>query len=147
MTRLSPTLLAAFALFVCSGCTIIGAGVGSTIPKYEPLPLGDATEPASLGERVRIVRASGGPEVSGSYDGVYDEKLWVRTADGSTSVDVRDVKEVRVVADNHWLEGLFIGLAVDIAAVAIVGSNIRHIFPPDNSSVNVGGDGVSVTGR
>jgi hypothetical protein len=140
-------VLALLALLPCTGCAVIGAGIGSTIPKYEPLSREPVTNRASVGQELRIVRASDGREISGRYEGAYDDKLWVRTPEKSSSVDVGDVKSAKVVADNHWLEGFLIGLGVDVAVLAVVGANIGHLFPKTNTSLSVGADGVNVAGR
>jgi hypothetical protein len=141
------TMLGTLALLSCTGCAIIGAGIGSTIPKYEPLSREPFIEQASMGQKMHAVRASDGREFSGRYEGVYDEKLWIGTPSGSSSIDAHDVKSARVAADDHWLEGFFIGLGVDVAVITIVGANLRYFFPKSNSQVHVGADGVDVAGR
>lgn len=134
-------------VLTCPGCAILGAGIGSTIPKYEPLSDEPLVEEASLGQRVRVVRASDGREFAGRYGGVYDEKLWLTTPTGSSSVDARDVKSARVASGDHWLEGFFVGLGVDVVVLTVVGSNLRYFFPKTNSNVSVGADGVNVAGQ
>jgi hypothetical protein len=135
------------AVLSCTSCAVIGAGIGSTISKYEPLSTEPVVEEASLGQRVRAVRASDGREFSGLYAGVYDEKFWLTTPSGSASIDVRDVKSARVASGDHWLEGFFVGLGVDVAVLTLVGANLRYFFPKSNSNVSVGADGVNVAGQ
>jgi hypothetical protein len=135
------------AVFSCTGCAILGAGIGSTIPRYEPLSEEPIIEEASLGQRVRVVRASDGREFAGRYAGVYDEKLWIATPGGSASVDAGDVKSARVASGDHWIEGFFIGLGVDVVVLTVVGSNLRYFFPRADRNVSVGAAGVDVAGQ
>lgn len=147
-TRPIVAALAVVALLCStSGCALVGAGVGSMIPKYEPLPREPVAEQASSGQEIRVVRASDDQVLRGRYDGVYDEKLWILTDQGASAVETRDVKSAQIAADNHWLEGFLAGLVVDVAVVAIVGANIQHVFPTTDSQYHVGADGVSVAGH
>lgn len=149
--RLGPYIgamaLGLAALLSSTGCAILGAGIGSTIPKYEPLSEEPIVKEASLGQRVRVVRASDGHEFAGRYAGVYDEKLWIATPEGASAVDAHDVKSARVASGDHWLEGFVVGLGVDLAVLTIVGSNLRYFFPRTGSNVSVGADGVNVAGH
>ncbi|HVU04839.1 MAG TPA: hypothetical protein VHE30_23975 [Polyangiaceae bacterium] len=137
--------LAVSAATATTGCTIVGATVGSLIPKSAPLPAETTANRATVRDDVEIERHGGQP-LAGTYGGEYDERLWVETP-AETPVPEKDVKDARFRQGNHFLEGLLVGLALDATILAVVGS--REALLPDlgDRHAHVGADGVDVKNR
>jgi len=139
-------LLVASCLLACNGCTIVGAVVGSSIPKRDPLPETPIANRASQGQDIDV-EARQRAALSGTYGGEYDEKLWVKNEDATAGVAEPDVKHAEVHHDNYFMEGLFAGLAVDATIIAILGATATSWLPKTESAYHAGADGVSVAGR
>lgn len=111
------------------GCSLIGAGIGSAVPRYETV---DARRRVELGEDLRVVllrphRADdlmprdGGGHVDGRYAGIHDGVLSL-TVDGQAEpreIPLTDVAELRVRQGSYWTTGLVIGGAVDATFIVV----------------------------
>jgi hypothetical protein len=145
---LSFRLAAALALACFApSCTLVGAGIGSTMPDYSPASVGEARDGiVNVGERIAVVRSSDGVEVVGKYRGLDAAGLEVDTDDRLVTIDPADVKSISVARGTYWKEGAVIGLAVDVAVAIWVGTRLSNAYT-DTSSVgnlHVGSDGVTV---
>jgi hypothetical protein len=150
--------VAAFALLACApACTFVGATVGSVIPRSAPLSETEREDPtlrdAAFDPESRAAGteapANGAPAPSsnpvplaGNHGGGYDRKLWT----SAPEQDERAPKEAR--QGNYFLEGLLVGLAVDLTVIAIIGSRAGDFLPdPNGRHFHVGADGVEVKAR
>lgn len=123
-------------LAVClatQGCTCIGAGFGSSIPRYERV-----SEPSRLrmGEPLRLrvsgkapSRSSQGallhePFVHGDYLGLQNDTLHLADERRVTGVPLGTVKDIERKNGTYWWAGALVGLAIDIVAVAVVIPNM-----------------------
>jgi hypothetical protein len=122
MTRFPVTMLfVGAAALTLPGCTVIGAAVGSAIPKNERVgPPYDA----SLKEGTPV-HLTPGPEaadpepVDGTYVGTHDSRLTLKTATGERTIQEGDVAELKKLG-SHWFEGLMIGALVDLTLASVV---------------------------
>ena len=127
----------------CSGCTVVGAVVGSSIPKREPLPETAVANRATVGQPVDV-ETRDRRTLSGAYGGTYDDKLWVQSDDRMESVPSADVKRASAHHDDYFLEGLLAGIAVDATVIAVLGATASSWLPKTTSAYSVGSDGVNV---
>jgi hypothetical protein len=112
------------------GCTLVGAGIGSAVPRYERTT--NRTRPIDLGEEIRVVLLrspsasdilprDGGGHVDGRYAGIHEGLLAV-TIDGRVEpreIPLTDVDEVRVRDGSYWLTGLIVGGSVDATLIVL----------------------------
>jgi hypothetical protein len=134
--------LCASLLAASTGCTAIGAGVGSAFPKYEAvypaspewLALRPGTEIAvDLVHAARVRQCahteSGGLEctrpaashrLTGRFLGTDPEHLWLRVDEGPLAVDLAEVERVSQVDGSYQVAGAVIGLVVDVAVLAAI---------------------------
>jgi hypothetical protein len=123
-----------------TGCSLLGAGIGSAVPRYEEAPA--AARTLHVGDEIRVVlfepasgrdslpRAGGG-EIDGRYAGIHDGMLEV-TVDGMVEprqIPLTDVMEIRTRKGSYWLAGLATGAFVDAALVTFVLVSIENSNP------------------
>lgn len=131
-------------------CTIVGGGIGSTIPDYRPATVDDANSGMiNVGERVAVVRASDGYEYMGRFQGADAVGIRVETDHALVTIERSDVRSMAVARGSHWLEGGAMGFAADVTVALLVGTHLARGLP-DTSSVgnfHIGSDGVTVGAR
>lgn len=126
---------------------MIGATIGSSIPKTQTLSSEPTSNEASVGQHVEIEERDG-ETLSGTYGGHYDERLWVENGNTSTSIRERDVKSARVKQDNYFLEGFLVGLALDATVLAVLAGRGGDFLPSlGDRHYHVGADGVEIKAR
>jgi hypothetical protein len=106
-----------------TGCTLAGAAVGASMPRYEHAEW-PRTEIA-LGSEVRVHLRNVGAdsvqleEITGRYGGVHDGVLSVTDEAGHEhELAVRDVVDVEVSSGTQWAKGLALGAVTDAVVVA-----------------------------
>jgi hypothetical protein len=123
-----------FALFALEGCTVLGLGVGSSMPKYRPVALESAP---ALPERTEVeIETTDSLQVGAS--GPY--MRFPRIVDGQaagvlrgdiilehrafpsvvTRIPLEKVKVLRVQEGSYWAEGLGVGAVVDVVATVTI---------------------------
>jgi len=125
-SRWLALLLLVCSSFGCTGCSLIGLGIGSAIPKWE-----DDVAPKSLewngkGEKPVV-------EVRADDEGREGPPgLVVTTAGGERRIPLPDVQRVDVHTGSYWAEGLGVGAAIDLTVAILLGvvgaSMLNHPF-------------------
>lgn len=141
--------LALLALFLLQGCTLIGVGIGASIPRVERVAPQDAK---SLPTNIEVeVEAKTGDDVSsgsraapirhiaGNLDSVEGGYIFVASADGKHTRDIPldRVTELRVDRGTYWLAGLCLGAAIDFAVVVVTYALVTSIPGPDLGNLSV----------
>jgi hypothetical protein len=120
----ATALCAACAIAVPSlGCTLIGAGIGSTIPRMSDVETPTQIEAVPRGSEVRVVyfrpfdeRGGGRMQIEGTYRGTDDGHAVIERGDKSFLVPLSRIEETRahLPTGSHVTEGALIGGAVDV---------------------------------
>jgi len=103
----------------CSGCTLVGMGIGATVPRYEPMSTPSSVEDCPAGTKVSMKMVDGtsidGTVVSQPYP------LVVRDYDTgkSTTVDTPNVQVAERKVGTWWGTGALVGATVDVAVILI----------------------------
>lgn len=130
---LKRAITVAFAAVALTGCTLVGTGLGASIPHYESRDW--QREEIPLGTTVRVrVRSVGGDstnaDVVGRYGGVRDGLLTITDSDEREhAVPVSDIVSVDVKSGTEWKKGLLLGAAADavIVTVAVLATNGMNV--------------------
>ena len=145
--RALSVFLVLVILSTCSGCTLVGLGIGAAIPKKttyevsEGEPIGETLRAAAVREDlevgddmdVTVQPAPAAPEigppiavriprvVSGRFHSLDPSRLRLDGEDYFAEVPLERIEKVRVAHGSHWLGGMFFGLACDgvVASVAL----------------------------
>lgn len=106
-------------LSTCSGCSLIGASVGTAVGastgRYDRVELNDPAVSLSTHNelRVRIHSVDGyATWVDGYYDGVRDDALLVSNDDGQQAIPLGTIRELRVRRGTYWGMGFWVGLGI-----------------------------------
>jgi hypothetical protein len=108
----------------CGGCTLLGAGLGSQVDRYETVA-GDDLRSVHLGDHLEVRgRKTSERERStlhwkGTYDGFEDGSLVLRTDTGAVSIALGEIDEIRVLRGTEWLPGLIAGAVADTSIVVL----------------------------
>jgi hypothetical protein len=115
-------------LITSLGCTIVGAGIGNTIPRP-----GDYEMPADVravprGTDVTVVYRrpdeTGGAlaRIDGVYRGSDDDRAIVEEGDKAYMIPISRIQETRArpSSGTYSLEGGFVGLGIDLAVFAFL---------------------------
>src|SRR5689334_1758939 len=123
----ATALCAACALALPSlGCTAIGYGIGSTIPRRSDVETPTPIEAVTPGSDVRVVyfrpfddRGGGRVQIEGTYRGMDDGRAVIERGDKSFLVPVSRIEETRAhfVTGSHATDGAIAGAAVDVTAL------------------------------
>lgn len=130
-------------LSTCSGCTLVGLGIGAAIPKKttygvsEGQPIGETLRAAAVREDLEVgddmdVTVQPAPAtppeapdigppiavriprvVSGRFHSLDPSRLRLDGEDYFAEVPLERIEKVRVAHGSHWLGGMFFGLACD----------------------------------
>lgn len=129
----------------CTGCTLIGAGVGSGIDRWSNVPPRelpalkrgqrvsvDATRVEGVPVREPWARAARpAPEhprvVDGEYLAVTRGTMVVQSEGGTNVVPLESTRRVRRRAGSRVLEGAAVGLLIDLLTVAAIASSASDI--------------------
>ncbi len=112
MQRLVTLFALVVVSFVASGCTVLGAGIGSAIPRYE------SVDGANVGARLRV-EADNGQEFEGTVTSTRGHSLVLATPEGSYELPFEHLRRrIGSYAD----KGAEIGGVID--AVCIIASVI-----------------------
>jgi hypothetical protein len=98
--------------FVASGCTLLGAGIGAAIPRYENV------DGANAGARLRV-EADNGQDFEGTVTSTRGESLVLATPEGSYELPL---DHLRRRAGTYASTGAAIGGVID--AVCVIASVI-----------------------
>jgi hypothetical protein len=107
-------LIVFVVLAACSsGCTAIGLGLGSAVPRYEP-----QTGYPDPGVHVKLANEHGNELASGTLEARKNGVILVAGDDGAQTT-VRDVDVARIESrrGTYWKTGLIIGIVLDSLAL------------------------------
>jgi hypothetical protein len=108
------------------GCTLVGAGIGNTIPRRGDVELPADVRALHRGTDVTVVyrrpesEAGALCSVEGAYRGTDDDRAVVERGEEAYSIPVSRIEQTRARPSNgsYSLEGGLIGLGLDVAVVA-----------------------------
>jgi hypothetical protein len=110
------------------GCTLVGAGIGNTIPRSGKQEMPADVRAVPRGTDVTVVYRrpdeAGGAVVSidGVYRGSDDDRAIVEQGDKAYMIPISRIQETRArpSAGSYSLEGGLIGLGIDVAVFAFL---------------------------
>jgi hypothetical protein len=113
---------------VLCGCSLIGAGIGSAVPRYEARSWRelhvddevrvDLLRPPNAGD---VLPRGSGDHVDGRYAGTHDGMLRL-TVDGLAEpreIPLTEIGAVRIRDGSHWAAGLIAGGVVDATVLTL----------------------------
>ena len=106
------------------GCTVIGLGIGAAVPDYERVPP-SRVQGLQPGTELRLTRRGPrerSPTTSGTLESVDPQAIVLENHDHRRAgkMPLHDVGRVQRRADSYALEGMLIGLILDLVVVAVV---------------------------
>ena len=136
---------------ILGGCSLVGAGIGSAVPRYETAT---PTRSLHLDEEIRVVlyrRSSpnesnepndvvprgGGERVDGRYAGIRSGVLsvYVEGRVEPREIPLTEISEIRVRNGTYWATGLIAGGAVDATLLTLV---IVAVTQAGDTQYNIG---------
>jgi hypothetical protein len=103
----------------CSGCTVIGFGLGSAIPHRTETPV----ENLDRDDDVSIEIKNHTEPLDGRYvEATKDDAIVVDLVDDQERIPRRAINKV-YVNGSYWWVGALIGLAIDATIVGVAASN------------------------
>ena len=108
-----------------SGCTVIGLGVGASIPKSRDVP---KDEWASLGYRSHVELEIEGEVYGGRFRQIWEGRIFVETSQGVQSFSLERIDEVEIRTGTYWATGLAVGFGVDILVGVGLGILMANCF-------------------
>jgi hypothetical protein len=144
------TLLLVILAVQNAGCTLIGMGIGSAIPRYEYQPgppiVGPEYEIAvEPGREIEVVRASDHQEFRGTFQGVTRGDLvaavpvsvatprdpFAPPKTERVAIKVTDIErlQVRERTGSHWATGAIVGAVLDTISIAVFAFTIKDGLP------------------
>jgi hypothetical protein len=125
----ATALCAACAIGLPSlGCTILGAGIGATIPRMSDVETPAQIESVPRGSDVRVVyfrpiddRGGGRMQLEGTYRGTEDGRAVIERGDKSFLVPLYRIEDTRarLRTGSYATEGALAGAAVDVTLLVI----------------------------
>jgi hypothetical protein len=125
--------LAIVASTASQGCTVLGLGIGSSMPRYAELPRSSADE-IPVGSVVQISRSEAGEApATGAFVRQDSEAIYVQ--DGGMPAQRIPRSSILGVTrkGNYALEGLLVGAVLDAAFIAILFFEYRNAPVPGGS--------------
>jgi hypothetical protein len=121
---LRQLICGALAVTVLQGCSAIGLGIGAATPRVTDTP----TASVQPGEWVAIYRRDEAETVDGAEHGRLVAKndvfVEIESDDGTSRIPTSQIDHVRAKRGNHWLTGMLIGIALDVAVIGAVAASM-----------------------
>jgi hypothetical protein len=121
-----------------SGCTLIGAGIGASIPRASDVETPLQIEAVPRGSEVTVVyyrpvddRGGGHMQISGTYRGTDDGRAVVERGDKSFLIPLSRIEDTRarVPTSSYVTEGALVGGAIDLSLVILGVWMLAHYQP------------------
>lgn len=151
MQALSHDLVLTLVLLIgSSGCTLVGAQIGSEAPRFETHAAAGGTwlREVRAGEEIGIRRRHpthelvdpASPWSTGVYERLEEGAVVLSTAGSEERIALEDVAEVRTRRGSQWVTGALLGAVIDALLIGFVVASQRGDIAAhfDSSHVNSG---------
>ncbi len=126
--RTTASLVSLSILLPSFGCTLIGAGIGASVPRASDVEMPMHIEAVPRGSDVTVVyyrpvdeRGGGLLQIEGTYRGRDDARAIVERGDQSYLIPISRIQETRArpPTSNYMSEGALIGGLFDLSVVLL----------------------------
>src|SRR5689334_16014326 len=126
LLRTTALVVSLSSLLPSLGCTLIGAGIGATIPRASDVEVPMHIEAVPRGSDVTVVyyrpvdeRGGGLLQMEGTYRGRDDGRAIIERGDKSYLVPISRIQETRArpPTSDYTTEGALIGGVIDLSVV------------------------------